>query len=419
MKKHLTFFLLLISFFSHSQVQPCNCLVDLIYMNALITKLPSYTSQMVGDKRVQHERRYDYLKVKAAGTTNRFQCFLLISRLFSSIKDNHLQLVQNPWEPIRINPSNPFFIEMQAQEMVKYKHLNPSVAIDTDSLKKILERKPFGDIEGIYVIENRLKMGLYKAGIKDSLVGVIIESFIPNWEKGNIAMVLYEKDKGVYSGVECVFFQNSFISFNGIKHSNGKLNSHFPWTKSSDTYQYMDMTEEDKEKAVLKDMGDGIQYLRLGGYWSNKKIAEYTAFTSNLENNFYTPNVIVDLRYTGFYNEDTTKHLFKFFKKHPENKFYIMINSGNRDLVERLIADLKKRENIILVGENTSGTLSYGIKDSKTLSMPCNHDRMIVVNKDYSEYLEYEEVGIAPDIYLTVDSDWIQQTVDIIKNKKQ
>jgi len=110
MKKHLTTFLLLISFFSHSQDLPCNCLVDLIYMNATITVLPSYTNQMVGDRRIQYERRYNFLKGKAAKTTDYFQCFLLTSKLLSSIKDNHLQLAQHPLIAVTNNPANPLFI---------------------------------------------------------------------------------------------------------------------------------------------------------------------------------------------------------------------------------------------------------------------------------------------------------------------
>jgi hypothetical protein len=35
---------------------------------------------------------------------------------------------------------------------------------------------------------------------------------------------------------------------------------------------------------------------------------------------------------------------------------------------------------------------------------------------DFSQYLEYQNVGIKPEHYLNVNSDWIKQTLSIINN---
>ena len=36
----------------------------------------------------------------------------------------------------------------------------------------------------------------------------------------------------------------------------------------------------------------------------------------------------------------------------------------------------------------------------------------------FSQYLEYQNVGIKPEHYLNVNSDWIKQTLSIISNYK-
>jgi hypothetical protein len=375
--------------------------------------MPSFRDQIIGDKIKEYEKRYDYLKYKALKENDDFKCFLLISKLLFPIKDGNLHLEQIAAEPIRINPENHFFVEMQAFEMKKYKKNNPSISINTDSLEVILKNKPENDIEGIYHFGTYFKAGLYRTQKKDSLVAVLLESTLPNWEKGNIAFVLYEKRHNHFNAVESFFLQNTFNSSNDLRYSNGRIGT-LEWTKFPERKKYM-YTEQ--EVFSFKDINENIQYIRMYGFvnLSQQGKDKSDEFLKEIDSRLTKQNLIVDVRHqTGVSNEVTGRYLRVLSKYAKHNKVYVIVNYHTRGVMEQFLIKLKKEKNVVLLGENTRGVLSYRRKLGKTYNLPSEKYKFTVIDVDNSEYLDYEEVGITPDVVLDPDKDWLQQVIEYI-----
>ena len=58
------------------------------------------------------------------------------------------------------------------------------------------------------------------------------------------------------------------------------------------------------------------------------------------------------------------------------------------------------------------------LKDSKTYDFPCYNFKGFFTFKGDKKYLEYESVGVQPEINLENSEDWIKQTKEYIAKSK-
>ena len=104
----------------------------------------------------------------------------------------------------------------------------------------------------------------------------------------------------------------------------------------------------------------------------------------------------------------------KLFKKRKKQlEFHLIQNNFVASNAEHFLMKAKNQLPLTTYGENTKGALAYGFGNYSTpdLLTPCNNYSLGLTSSKYERYLEYEVVGIAPDVSLSHESDWIGQVL--------
>ncbi|NUO01409.1 MAG: hypothetical protein HUU01_12435 [Saprospiraceae bacterium] len=95
------------------------------------------------------------------------------------------------------------------------------------------------------------------------------------------------------------------------------------------------------------------------------------------------------------------------------SKIAIMVNKHCASSCETLLFWAKKSKKTILVGENSGGYVGYGeIGGVKT---PCYKYTLGCTMTRYRKQRKYEVVGVAPDYRLDNQTDWLTQTLKLVK----
>ena len=101
-----------------------------------------------------------------------------------------------------------------------------------------------------------------------------------------------------------------------------------------------------------------------------------------------------------------------YSQAHP---IYVLVNYSTISNAEQFTSDLKGLPEVTVLGIPTNGTVSYGRNKSNSHTSPSGHFRIHITDSSYPQYLEFEEVGIVPDVRLRGDRDWIEQVLEYIK----
>jgi hypothetical protein len=76
---------------------------------------------------------------------------------------------------------------------------------------------------------------------------------------------------------------------------------------------------------------------------------------------------------------------------------------------------LKGNKNVLILGQTTNGTITYGNNYGKSVTLPSGKYRMYITDMSgSSKNLAYEETGINHDIELDQNSDWLTQVTKIM-----
>lgn len=93
----------------------------------------------------------------------------------------------------------------------------------------------------------------------------------------------------------------------------------------------------------------------------------------------------------------------------------IIYNRGTASSAETPLLWAMQSENAILVGENSAGYTGYGeVFNTKT---ECFNFNISSTMTKYKEALKYDGIGIEPDVQLEYDSDWVEQTIDLLESQ--
>jgi C-terminal processing protease CtpA/Prc len=97
---------------------------------------------------------------------------------------------------------------------------------------------------------------------------------------------------------------------------------------------------------------------------------------------------------------------------------YVLVNNGTMSQGEIFTLQLKQLDNVKVLGQTTNGTLMYGSNYGKTEKLPSKAFQIYITDMDGDKrLLPYEVFGVNPDITLSNISDWVEQTVEIIRKK--
>jgi len=382
---------------------------DLDALYKTLEKTPSFKHQIKGQKRKAYDLLFEHLKNQPV-KPSAFDSLFRLSALLWPIKDNHLGLYEVPVKKPETSQSDTGSNKKYINTSTTKRH--PVAVVNVDSLESKLLLKPVNDIEGVYYQNDRFRIGVYRTAVKDSLIGVILYSSLPIWNRGEVAVVLKSITPHSYRGVYANLYTKDLFFIKTDRFSNGKLifgNKKGQQVTFSDLYNKPDFE--------LKTVGIGIKYLRLGNFGtSNTALGKSSAFYNAVKDSLNSENLIVDLRNNpggGFKASGKFLSLLKAYIK--RGKLYIIINFRTFSNAEQFVLKLKGRKNVITLGQTTNGTLTYGNNYGRSVVLPGGRYQIYITDMNGSrEMLAYEEVGISPDVELKQNSDWITQVTDII-----
>jgi hypothetical protein len=415
--------LLISTFYLNAQTSNA-FLMDVEKLDAILKKTYSYKDQIKGAKKVEYDNVLNALKQNAQKSMTDFEAYFQLAQLPMLLKDNHLSFSNVPKTAIGLP-------EMANSEIIeKYKSLTfnafPRVNINLDSLEKALKTKNRESVEGIYYYGQLLKMGVYRtAANKDSLIGVILESQYPHWEAGQILGILKEHISNRFQALYAHPIYKYFTMYKNEKYAHGSLlESHFYTDTLFMKYpNEVNLSNIPKKEAAfqLKTLDKDIQYLRLGNFSTyTKNIVETQKFHDSIKTLVQAKYLIVDLRNNGGGGFKTSQKFLNLLENYSKKgKIYALINHRTFSNAEEFAIKLKKFKNVLILGETTNGTLTYGSNYGNTETLPSGRFKVYPTDmKDSGGDLPYENVGVSPDKILEYTKDWVEQVVEIIKKNQ-
>ena len=410
MKKNhffLYIILLLLPYISFSQ----NRLNDLTILKDIIKKTPSFKSQIKGQRKKEFDKLYEKLTLKVDEKNTELQHFENLSELVGQINDNHFVLQYIPdtsfdWERY----SDKLYVSKFLKKDYILNH--PKVKINIDSLELSLKNKQTNEVEGIYYFQSSShKIGVFK--VNDSVYnGMILESLYPIWEKGDLCFVLKEKSPNYFHSINYLISQKTLQFNKNEKYKDGELLGYnISKTIKKNSYPFI---PDSLKKFYSYKINSNTRYVRLGDFMvnpSNKKRS--SIFFNELKSSMNEKVILLDLRNNNGGYFVISRPFLKLFKRYSKkNEIKVLINRKTVSNTEQFVIRLKKYNNVTLFGEDTEGMITYGSNYGRQI--PLKSKGLFVYPTDMrglKKDLQYETIGISPNIYLSKDSDWIEQVL--------
>uniref|UniRef100_UPI00404775F9 S41 family peptidase n=2 Tax=Roseivirga sp. TaxID=1964215 RepID=UPI00404775F9 len=415
MKNLMTLILLITLSFNLSAQANCDCKPELDFVYEQMQTMSSFKDQIKGKDKENFVQTYQKLGAEMTNPMTLKDCFWRLNQLMSLVNDKHAQVFgkRPDFEAEKI-PDAEFVKAYQASDVF----LNfPKVSLDLDALSAKLKSKPVNEIEGIYNIGSKMKMGVYRVDNSDSLVGVILKSEIGTWVPGQIYAYIMETERASHYDMvyysqtyknlyfaQAQFFDNGMLFSNVVKEGFGK------------SYSLIEANEE--EGYQLSRLEDDVQYLWLNSFDRRTMPAKRDALVEQINNELTAPNLIIDLRDNGGGADKISLPILKALKK-KSVKIYVITNFYTGSNAEMTTVRLKDNYDAIQLGQRTHGAISYGSNYGKTFHSPSGLFSLYPTDMRQKQFIAYEEIGVAPDIALKADTDWIEQTLNYIKTRQQ
>jgi len=404
-----------------SNAQTNTYLTDLAALKSIVQKSASYKAQIKAYKQANYNALYDRLSLDTIGSTNSYSYFYNLAQFLFPLRDNHLRFYQLPnYSNFKTKQTIDSFIK--SDDFLDY----PTCKINIDSLKIELAKKPLDSIEGIYHYDKFYTVGLFQ-NENNEYIGVILDSHVSLWVKGQIAIHLYEFAPNLYKAIYGHPQFRNFILHPIEKYQNQSLvNSYFYGSYSESVYSkqlrqfdYVNLPKG-TSKFSLRNINDDIQYLLIQSFQANKATAKASQrFYDSIKSSLKASHLILDLRNNEGGAEKGMAKYFKLLKKYiKKGNLYVLLNNGTLSQAEIFALKLKQLKNVATIGQNTKGMLAYGSNYGKTERLPSG--RFAIYPTDMNnglKLLQYEDYGIKPDIILSDDEDWIQKVIEIIRKK--
>ena len=96
---------------------------------------------------------------------------------------------------------------------------------------------------------------------------------------------------------------------------------------------------------------------------------------------------------------------------------YVITNFYTGSNAEMTTVRLKEKFDAIQLGQRTYGAISYGSNYGKTYHSPSGLFSFYPTDMRQKQFIDYEEVGVEPDVQLTQEKDWIEQTLEFIEGQ--
>lgn len=389
----------------NAQSETCDCKKDLDFVVEKIRKMPSYKKQIKSDKLIEFNSTYNESVLKMKQPIPLIDCFQLLQKQLMIVNDIHANIY---FEKKYLTKET---IEYEAK-LLEFKNSNifkihPKTVFNLAELETELKQKSDSSLEGIYNYRDIQKIGIYLSENKKDLIGVVLESSINNWDAGEIRFYATHTVGNKYNVFDYNITSRSPSMKKSVSFENGRL---WSYKKIGNTLNH-EFAPKENEDLEFKQLTKNVQYLYFKSFNRRNKKA-YKSFYEKVKNKLTAKNVIIDLRNNGGGNKKLSDPFLKLLKG---KNVFIITNSFTVSNAEQFTVKLKKIKNAIHLGQVTMGAISYGMNYGYDYLTPSGFFRILPTDMNFHEYFKYEGKGVAPDIALSFDSDWIEQTLEIIK----
>lgn len=415
MRKIVVLIVLLISGFSLSAQEQCDCKAELDFVYEQIKTADSFKSQIKGDKLEKFEQTYQDMQAVFKERVSKVECFWVLQQLKGFVKDKHLMLYgARPdfgWKEVQDSA----FVAAYRKSEAFINH--PSIEMDLNELEKTLSAKAPESVEGIYNIGKSMKLGVFKARANAKLgsmyYGVILESKLGIWEPGQIMLMMNKTEKAnEFDIVTYGQVQKNLLYYKSQVYQFGHLFSNV--VKASETNRYSRVDRQNTKAYELSSINEEVQYFWLDGMGRYEKEEQRDALIAQINDDLTAPNLIVDLRDNGGGASKISIPILRALKKKPGTKIYVLTNFYSGSNAEQTTVRIKKIKGTVHLGQRTNGTIAYGRNYGHAYTSPSGLFTVSPTDMKFNHFLKYEEVGVTPDILLDNESDWVEQTLNII-----
>ncbi|MTE25621.1 S41 family peptidase [Winogradskyella ouciana] len=386
-------FFLVVSSSIQAQSKTCDCKADLDFIVEKLKKTPSYKNQMKDEALEKFNRAYQRLTRDIDGLISILDCYKKMQQLITTVNDFHFNLYFN--------------YEDEKSYLGRYSENEVSL------LKAYLKQVDRNSVEGIYKLGKTERLVGIILKNQNNIEGVVLSDNDSLWQKGEAFLVGTMNKFGKYNLIYYKPNNKKLQMLNNITLDNERLLSLKKTGNSSNEEFKNDKTSNWEFKQLSKD----VQYLYMGSFNRNdvnKKASK--GLYKQIKNKLKAPYIIVDLRSNGGGASKISDPFLKLLKK-SKSKIYILTNSFTISNGEQFVLKLKDETNSVHLGQTTFGALAYGSNYGNLYTTPSGYFSFYPTDMDFhNEYYKYEGFGIAPDITLDFDKDWIEQTLNLINN---
>lgn len=398
----------LFSAFAKAQSTPtCNCVEELSFIDKQIKEMTSFKKQIKGDRLTEYTTTLEQLKQEVTTQMTVTDCFSKLNTLLSVVKDKHAHL--RHLKPLITSEMIDGDVELDRfRESEVFKN-HPKSTTSVEDLVGKLTNKPFESIEGIYEKKGDMTVGIINNG--SAYEGVVLTSNNKRWIPGQIAYRITPNGDHMYDVLTSDIPGGKLRYVRGLLHSNGRL-----WHLKKEATNMISEVKEGQNDWEFKQLTPDTQYVYMGTFSNNKeKVAAYEKFYEETKDKFTAKNIIVDIRDNSGGNSKYSDPFYKIFKKNKMN-VYVITNFWCGSNGEQFTLKLKGLKNAKHLGQRTYGALAYGSNYGKLIETPSGQFAIYPTDMNFHKFINYEYVGVVPEIKLSFDKDWITQTLDIIEN---
>ncbi len=360
----------------HGQADDCACRDALAETWAHLSELPAFEDNCGANS--DCTTRYQQLLTEAPRATSGLPCYRLLTALTGLLGDGHTAIYGMVPDTL------------------------PAVASPAG---RPLRSPPEGEAPvGTYYGEG-YTLGLTKG--TEHYVLRILASPRPRWAVGDTVAYLVPRGAGRYR-------------FSGHRLSDGRLITFSEVIRDGSFSELgfrRDTTVTDRSHYTgtatyaYARLEGGIDYLRLGSFSSyNPELSEAEAFYATVAGQLVGRLLLVDLRDNTGGGKRNSNIIYKILRQQRRryDRIGVLINHGSISNAEQFALRLKEWPEVSLLGEATQGVLTYELEGAAE-EVGCGQYLLQMATKRLSRYLPYEGSGVAPDVRLGGDSDWIEQ----------
>jgi len=395
---------LLVSFNINAQSETCDCKLDLDFVVEKIKKMPSYKKQIKNQKLIEFNATYNQLVSKMKQPISLIDCFQLLQEQLMIVNDIHANIYfEKKFLTKETIEDETKLSEFKISDIFKN---HPKTNRNLRELEIELAQKPASSLEGIYNYRDIQKIGIYLSGNSKDLIGVVLESSVDNWGVGEIRFYATHTAGNKYNVFDYNITTRSPSMTKSLSFENGRL---WSYKKVGNTLNH-EFAPKENEDLEFKQLTNNVQYLYFGNF-SNRNKKAFKSFYKEVKGKLTAKNVIVDLRNNGGGNKKLSDPFLKLLKG---RRIFIITNSFTVSNAEQFTVKLKKLKGATHLGQVTMGAISYGMNYGYDYPTPSGFFRILPTDMDFHKFIKYEGKGITPDIALSFDKDWIEQTLEII-----